>query len=782
MKMARIVAPRGRIGIRFSNGQTKWSNMRIRRGMTEATIRARIGSAKRIIIFDLKMAGNTAMAKEASAISASSSAARIYRQYSGKPAARRAARPATRPSRRRRRARRTGRRRRRPTRRVRARKTPTITASWMDGLLKNSVRGSNYRAKRAASTAHSSRLFVDQFLSRAKQRGVARTANQKAATVAIFNMLRNTSPQFKLLLSSLAAQQHGMAASSRNFPEFIALQSFLSQGKDLAKATPTVMRGADMYIRYFLFSFAANNTNYTRLRTEMNQLPAAALRMRDIRSLSAAMGRATGARRSQLLSYLKNQLSGPMDADTLTASLLYLRRWTLEHPRRGRGKSQKRIEIWKAPAEIPLPKTARVVPRQLPRIRTPVIGAIGDSITAGGRYSRTLQRMLRKKYRGSRVSHYGVVGQDIERIAARFKRDIISNRLRFNTVIIQGGINNIANIPVNRTIAAYVSMIRAARAKGMKVILLGITPWAEWSGSNQTTQSRTIILNRYMKRFFPRKFPGLVFVDMSALGEPIKSRSMVLKLKKEYDSGDHLHPNDAGRDLMAQLIARAAYNIALTPTSAKAILKRYAAKHWRHLKDRIFIAVKANRPAEVLNISKSLPSGWKSFKLALKSLNRGDINRAYDRVFNELLKKDRDFQEYCKSSKRTRGIARASTTLSPTSRPRDRRHIVTTIKRYINHRAKQKDSLNTKLKEDLKGLYRKLKLGRYRLPASPTEDMKTLAAVAVYRWRLANPKANAGAWDKQQLRTVPRRTSPPSRRTPRPARPVPEERDRRINI
>ncbi|MEW6748581.1 MAG: GDSL-type esterase/lipase family protein [Candidatus Micrarchaeota archaeon] len=779
--MADIEVRGGRIAIRFSNGQMKWTSVTVGSGMSQSDIANRINRAKRIITFDLKMAGNNDMAREAAAISASAAAAKTYRQLNPSASGRRAPVPAPRPRARTRSGRSRYSTRARTSRRARApaAKGPEITSSWIEGQLAYTGRG-NYRAKKAVSNCHSSRLFVARFLTRAAQRGVARTENQKAATIAVFRALRDASPQFKLLLSSLAAQQQGTAASKRAFPEFIALQGYLSQGKDLAQADPAILRSADLYIRYFLYSFAAKNASLSRYLAEISQLPLA-------KATLDKLQRAGGN-----LSAIKLALLGTMDADTITASLLYLRRWNLEHPSRGRGLKQDRIDVWKAPSVIPLPLVAAVVPRHTgarvaakPPLATgmrPVIGVIGDSITAGGRYAATLQKLLQSKFRGARVVPYGISGQNLLRIAARFNRDILSNRLQFNTVIIQGGVNEIAKIPVNRAIKAIGDMIRAARKRGMAVILLGITPWAAYSGASSATRNRTHMINNWMETYVPKNFPGTIFVDMSALGEPMTRGSRYFRLRRQYDSGDGLHPNNAGRDLMAQLIAKAAYNITPTRASAQSELQKFASEQWRGLGGRIFLAVKSSRPGDVLSIMENLPGGWKSVETALRSLKRDDIERAYDKVFNDILKKDRDFLDFCRTGRNSKRLTSPAVMMSTGTRPPDRRLVALTIKKYINSRANQKDDLGVKFDKDMRGLLvSRMRESGSRLPENPTEDLKTLAAITLYRWRVANPSANANAWEGTRS-PVPRRTSPPVREPPRETAPPRDTGGRRKTI
>jgi hypothetical protein len=181
---------------------------------------------------------------------------------------------------------------------------------------------------------------VQQFLGSAS--GAVRSAHQKAATIVVFNALHQI-PRFRLYLSSQAATN----------PQFSTLQSFLtdpsnSSGTLSRRASADVIRAADTYTRHYLLAFIGHpGGGNPRFRQELDLLPNIRQRMANLqRSRSSRSGSADERRALMLL-----QLSPPMDADTLTAAVLYIRRYTLAHPSRGRGRAQDRISVWQAPAQ-----------------------------------------------------------------------------------------------------------------------------------------------------------------------------------------------------------------------------------------------------------------------------------------------------------------------------------------------------------------------------------------------------------------------------------------------
>ncbi|MEW6035266.1 MAG: GDSL-type esterase/lipase family protein, partial [Candidatus Micrarchaeota archaeon] len=646
---------------------------------------------------------------------------------------------------------------------------PTVSVEWLDQQLRDSRRDDR-RARAAATTLHANSRYVEQFLDPGAQRGLERTDNQKNTTIAVFNALYQI-PAFRLYLSSVAAQQQALPEAQRSFPEFLALQTFLAEpgrGETLSSgAEDAIIRGADMYIRYFLFSFVAGNADYARFREELNQLPTGRWRVENVQGAMTFQpqgGRAPSE--ADRIALMRLYLTGTMDADTITVASLYLRRWTLEHPERGRGRRQDQIDAWQAPEIITPTEVAAqaVVPR---------VGVIGDSLTAGGRYATTLRTYLREGNPDAAVDHYGVVGESLRAISGRFERDILSHAPAYNAVVIQGGINGITGTSVIEAERYFTQMISAARARGMKVILLTLHPWAGASSSDATAQSRTAEINTWL-RSQAQADGSVVVVDVSSLGEGNPPR-----LRQIYDSGDHLHPNADGRDLIARLISQAAFGRQPTATQARSELQDYADRNWRNLSTELSNAARQGRPEAIITLSRNLPQGQASLEAALTALNRDDIARAYDRVFNDYFHRDRDFLDFCRTRTEYQSIALESVTMSAQRTPAERRAVVRAMQEFINYQAgRSGDEYYTRLRDDLRLLYRDgLRLtgdSQQSLHIDGMEDVRTLAAIGVYSWRKANRSAQVGAWGQslgigtQRTEAQPAQPAQPTQPEPRP--------------
>jgi lysophospholipase L1-like esterase len=660
---------------------------------------------------------------------------------------------------------------------------------------------------------------VEQYLDPGLARGIERTDAQKNATISIFNMLYQI-PSFRLYLSSIAAQEQALPERERTYAEFTTLQAFLTEPGRNEQLSPQaearIISAADLYIRYFLLNFVCANADNSRYRDEVLQLPTARWRLNNIegartfqmteesltehmsepqRSAMRARFRAGQIRQpsdQDRAALMRLYITSPMDADTVTAASLYLRRWYQEHPERGSGRSQSRIPAWHAP-EIIVPETAQPATAQPATVQpstaqpstaqpaqpstaapvvtvTPRVVIIGDSLVAGGQTGTELQRQLRTTWPQATVASRGVVSESISRIRSRFRRDVIDASP--NTVVIEGGINGIMSGTVADAQLHFSYMIRQAREHNMRVVLVGLTAWGSYAGSSDEAQQRTAQLNTWL-RSQATADGTVVFVDIaSQIGEGSPPR-LRAAYERETDP-DHLHPNTAGLQLIATLVSQAAFGRAPTRTETRTALQTFADANWRNLSTELFQNAQSGNPAGIITVSRNLPAGETSFEGALRTLNRDDIPRASDRIFNEFLHRDRSFLEFCRANRDYSGVALDSVTLSASSTATDRRLIMRSIQAYLNYMAQRTgEDWYGRLRDDLRLLYRDvLGTGRDNIDVNGLDDLRTLAAVAVYSWRTTHRSEAVGAWGTTlNIR--------PTTTTPQPVAPPPAEGQRR---
>jgi lysophospholipase L1-like esterase len=194
------------------------------------------------------------------------------------------------------------------------------------------------------------------------------------------------------------------------------------------------------------------------------------------------------------------------------------------------------------------------------------IVAFGDSITDGyhsdvnanARWPNDLARRLLADPSGQvdAVVDEGISGNQILRNSvlfgvsaeARFLRDAIG-RSGARYVILLEGINDIGfnSTPVAQIIAGYENLIAAAHAVGLKIFGATLTPFQGSGYYTAVREAEREAINRWIRT--GGAFDGVIDFDRA-----VRDPADPLRLLPAYDSGDHLHPNDAGYQAMADSI------------------------------------------------------------------------------------------------------------------------------------------------------------------------------------------------------------------------------------
>jgi lysophospholipase L1-like esterase len=201
--------------------------------------------------------------------------------------------------------------------------------------------------------------------------------------------------------------------------------------------------------------------------------------------------------------------------------------------------------------------------------------ALGDSITDGIHSSRNLNRRwpdyLAQRLQSARPAGsmpIGVVNRGISgncmlteyasaliaghSAAARFDRDVLATAgVRWLAILI--GINDIvysaasSPIPVSDMTAGYLQLLARARTHGLAVLGATLTPF---EGQSYYTPAREAVrsqVNDWIRN--SGSFDAVADFDL-ALRDPGRPA----RINPAYDSGDHLHPNDAGYAALAQAV------------------------------------------------------------------------------------------------------------------------------------------------------------------------------------------------------------------------------------
>jgi lysophospholipase L1-like esterase len=134
---------------------------------------------------------------------------------------------------------------------------------------------------------------------------------------------------------------------------------------------------------------------------------------------------------------------------------------------------------------------------------------------------------------------------------ARLDRDVFA-QTGVRTVILLEGVNDIGfNAPAADIIAGYQQVIALTHARGLRILGGTITPFGDsFLGDPARIATRNAV-NAWIRT--SRAFDGVIDFARAA-ASPTDAEA----LDPRYDSGDHLHPNDAGCQAMADAVNLAA--------------------------------------------------------------------------------------------------------------------------------------------------------------------------------------------------------------------------------
>ena len=198
------------------------------------------------------------------------------------------------------------------------------------------------------------------------------------------------------------------------------------------------------------------------------------------------------------------------------------------------------------------------------------VAVLGNSITDGrgsgtNKQNRWPDELALRLQENSKTRHVAVLNEGIggncvlrnclgPSALSRFKRDVLDqNGVRW--LIILEGINDIggahgaegAAAVASNLIAAYNKMIDSARAKGIRVYGATLLPFGGSFYDSPDHESAWKTVNDWIRS--SGRFDAVIDLD-AALRDPKNP----LHLLPEADSGDHLHPSEAGHRMMAEAV------------------------------------------------------------------------------------------------------------------------------------------------------------------------------------------------------------------------------------
>ncbi|MGF6569749.1 lysophospholipase L1-like esterase [Paraburkholderia sp. GAS333] len=207
---------------------------------------------------------------------------------------------------------------------------------------------------------------------------------------------------------------------------------------------------------------------------------------------------------------------------------------------------------------------------------TSAVAAIGDSITDGMRSSLNqnrrwpdalARRLAETGDHSTAVVNLGISGNRLlsdsacygDALARRFDRDVL-HRPGVKTAILLIGINDInfaampprsgldcdsphTSVTAADLITGYQRIIAAARHGGVKVFGATLTP----ASLPAERESIRVAVNQWIRT--SHAFDGVVDFDAA-----LRDRAQPDRLQRVFDSGDHIHPSDAGYTAMGEAV------------------------------------------------------------------------------------------------------------------------------------------------------------------------------------------------------------------------------------
>jgi lysophospholipase L1-like esterase len=208
------------------------------------------------------------------------------------------------------------------------------------------------------------------------------------------------------------------------------------------------------------------------------------------------------------------------------------------------------------------------------------VAAIGDSITDGMRSSLNqnrrwpdalARRLAREQRTGLAVIDLGISGNRLlsnspcygEALERRFERDALAHP-GVKTVVLLIGINDInfqamparsgldcdaphTRVNADDLIAGYKRVIALAHARGVRIVGATLTPASLPPEREAIRES----VNKWIRT-------SHAFDDVADFDAALRDPANPVRLRREYDSGDHIHPDDAGYAAMAEAIPQGA--------------------------------------------------------------------------------------------------------------------------------------------------------------------------------------------------------------------------------
>ncbi|MEE1794615.1 SGNH/GDSL hydrolase family protein [Streptomyces sp. BE308] len=199
------------------------------------------------------------------------------------------------------------------------------------------------------------------------------------------------------------------------------------------------------------------------------------------------------------------------------------------------------------------------------RLGTGAVAALGDSITDGSSSTQDTNRRwpdllagrlaVDRTTRVKGVANEGISGNKVlsdgagQSALKRLDRDVLSQR-GLETVILLEGVNDIKSVPAptaGQMIAGYREIIARSHEAGVCVVGATVMPYEGWRDWNTGGEQVRQAVNAFIR-------DSGAFDAVADFDAATRDPSAPTRMLPAFDSGDHLHPNDAGMEVMSRTV------------------------------------------------------------------------------------------------------------------------------------------------------------------------------------------------------------------------------------
>ncbi|MFF3319211.1 SGNH/GDSL hydrolase family protein [Streptomyces sp. NPDC003035] len=196
-----------------------------------------------------------------------------------------------------------------------------------------------------------------------------------------------------------------------------------------------------------------------------------------------------------------------------------------------------------------------------------ITDGVGSGPNANNRYPDELAERFAAAGKPRGVVNHGIAGNQVtndwawagEKGVERFKKDVLTEP-NVRTVIVLEGINDIGGsgrsapgqpttpeVSVEQIVEGHRELIRQAHAKGIRIVGATLTPIKGSFYDTPANEAKRDAVNHWIRT--SGAYDAVVDFDR-VVADPADPDRML----PAYDSGDHLHPGDAGYRAMAQAL------------------------------------------------------------------------------------------------------------------------------------------------------------------------------------------------------------------------------------